>query len=94
MNKLELINSLSDTAELTRHQAKSVVNLFFNAMAEALARGDRVDIRGFCSFCVKGYDGYVGHNPSNRKMVKVAPKKLPFFKSGKDLKERVDQNYQ
>jgi integration host factor subunit beta len=60
-------------------------------MADALSQGDRVEIRGLCSFFVKKYAGYTGRNPKTGEFVKVAPKKLPFFKAGKDLMERVDE---
>jgi integration host factor subunit beta len=59
-------------------------------MSEALARGDRVEIRGLCSFYVKEYNSYKGRNPITGESVQVASKKLPFFKCGKDLKGRVD----
>jgi integration host factor subunit beta len=63
----------------------------FDKMAEALAQGDRVEIRGLCSFFVKTYGGYTSRNPKTSEFVKVAPKKLPFFKAGKELKDRVDR---
>jgi integration host factor subunit beta len=59
-------------------------------MSEALARGDRVEIRGLCSFYVKEYKSYKGRNPKTGESVQVASKKLPFFKCGKELKKRVD----
>ena len=90
MNKLELIQALKDATDLTKPQAAGVVDIFFNEMAAALANGDRVEIRGLCSFFVKEYGSYTGRNPKNGEKVKVAPKKLPFFKAGKELKERVD----
>ena len=62
----------------------------FNTMANTLADGDRVEIRGFGTFKVKNYDGYTGHNPKTGKPIKVKPKKLPFFKCGNELKEMVD----
>ena len=64
--------------------------LFFDSISDALAKGDRAEIRGLCSFFVKKYKGY-GRNPKTGKKVKVKPKKLPFFKCGKDLKDRVDR---
>jgi integration host factor subunit beta len=67
-----------------------VTDLFFESMSEALARGDRVEIRGLCSFYVKEYESYKGRNPKNGGSVQVAPKKLPFFKCSKELKKRVD----
>jgi len=91
MNKLDLILALKNTNNLSRSEAEKIVTLFFDKMAEALVQGDRVEIRGLCSFLVKKYSGYTGRNPKTGEKVKVAPKKLPFFKAGKDLKERVDE---
>ena len=65
------------------------MDLFFNEMAAALKNGDRVEIRGLCSFFLKEYGAYTGRNPENGERVKIKPKKLPFFKPGKELKERV-----
>ena len=91
MNKLELIKNLKEECQITKKEAATVVDLFFNEMANALAKGDRVEIRGLCSFYVKEYDSYKGRNPRTGERVQVAPKKLPFFKCGQELKERVDQ---
>ncbi|UCD89193.1 MAG: integration host factor subunit beta, partial [Desulfobacterales bacterium] len=63
---------------------------FFDEISNALAKGDRVEIRGLCSFYVKKYKEYVGRNPKTGESVKVSPKKLPFFKCGQELKERAD----
>ena len=90
MNKIDLIQALKDSNNLSRSEAEKTVTLFFDRMAEAMAKGDRVEIRGLCSFFVKKYGGYTGRNPKTGELVKVAPKKLPFFKVGKELKERVD----
>ena len=90
MKKLELINALRFEAEITKLEAPAVVNLFFNEMANALANGDRVEIRGLWSFYVKKYKAYTGRNPRTGKRVKVKAKKLPFFKPGVKLKEQVD----
>ena len=90
MNKLELIETLKNKTGLTNSEAKAVVNLFFNEMANALAKGDRVEIRALCSFHVKKYKAYTGRNPRTGETKKVKPKKLPFFKCGKELKERVN----
>jgi len=91
MNKLELIRALKDATNLSRSKAAAIVNLFFNEMAKELAKGGRVEIRGLCSIFVKEYDGYIGRNPRTGKKVKIKPKKLPFFKAGKELKDRVDR---
>jgi len=81
---------LSKDTGLTIRKAEQVVKTVFNSMAKALADGDRVEIRGFGSFKVKHYDGYAGKNPRTGEPIKVKPKKLPFFKCGNKLKERVD----
>jgi integration host factor subunit beta len=91
MNKANLIAALNNETDLTKSEAESVVNLFFNEMANALAGGKRVEIRGLCSFYVKKYKSYTGRNPKTGGQVKIKPKKLPFFKCGKELKERVDK---
>ncbi len=90
MNKLELIYLLKIEHRISRKEAAAVVDLFFESMSEALARGDRVEIRGLCSFYVKKHQSYKGRNPKTGESVHIAPKKLPFFKCGKELKERVD----
>jgi len=90
MNKLELIAMLKNECGISRKEAATIVDLFFESMSEALARGNRVEIRGLCSFYVKEYKSYKGRNPKTGESVQIAPKKLPFFKCGKELKERVD----
>ncbi len=91
MNKQDLIIALKDENELTKSEARAVVNIFFNEMSNALANGDRVEIRGLCSFYVKNYKAYSGRNPKTGEPTQVKSKKLPFFKCGKELKERVDK---
>jgi len=88
VNKLELIFALKNQADLSKAEAATVVDLFFDNMADVLARGDRVEIRGLCSFYVKKYKDYTGRNPKTGEKVKIKPKKLPFFKAGK---ERVNR---
>jgi integration host factor subunit beta len=90
MNKLQLIDALSNNSDVSKVEAARVIRTFFGEMADALERGDRVEIRGLCSFYVKEYAGYTGRNPKTGEKVKINPKKLPFFKGGKELKERVD----
>ncbi len=80
-----------DATDLSKSEADSAVNIFFEEMAKKLAKGGRVEIRGLCSFSVKEYSAYTGRNPKTGEKVKVKPKKLPFFKPGKELKERVDR---
>jgi integration host factor subunit beta len=90
MNKLELISALKNEANISKAEAAKVVQVFFDNMADAMVRGERVEIRGLCSFFVKNYKSYIGRNPKTGGKVQIKPKKLPFFKSGKELKERVD----
>ena len=90
MNKSELIESVAQKARLNRKTAEDVVNLVFDSMTGAIVKGDRIEIRGFGSFAVKNYGSYVGRNPRTGESIKVQPKRLPFFKVGKELKERVD----
>ncbi len=90
MNKIELISALKKETNITKADSARVVETFFKSMADALAKGERVEIRGLCSFFVKSYKSYTGRNPKSGEKVIIRPKKLPFFKSGKELKERVD----
>jgi len=90
MNKLELIGALKNEGMISKKEAATIVDLFFDRISVALSKGDRVEIRGLCSFYVKKYKAYAGRNPMTGERVQVAPKKLPFFKCGRELKERVD----
>ena len=92
MNKIELINELQIQTKLTKEEAAEVVNLFFTTISDALANGGRVEIRGLCSFYVKEYGSYTGRNPKTGELVEIPAKKLPFFKCGKELRDRVDEN--
>jgi len=90
MNKSNLIEALTKDTGLPKGKAEEVVKTVFNTMANALAKGDRVEIRGFGTFKIKNYDGYTGHNPKTGEPINIKAKKLPFFKCGRELKERVD----
>ena len=90
MNKLEFIQALCEQNDLSNAEMTRIVSIFFEQMSAALERGDRVEVRGLCSFYVKDYPGYTGRNPKTGERVKVAPKKLPFFKCGKQLKDRLN----
>lgn len=91
MNKSDLVEALRKETGLTKAKAAQVVELFFDEMTNALANGDRVEIRGFCSIYMKEYKAYTGRNPKTGALSQVPPKKLPFFKCGKELKERADR---
>jgi len=90
MNKLDLISELKTETNINKAEAARVVQIFFDHMAEAMARGERVEIRGLCSFFVKEYKSFIGRNPKTGENVTIKPKKLPFFKSGKERKERLN----
>lgn len=89
MNKSELIESLAAKKSLTVKKAEEIINTVFGTMSDAILSGDRIEIRGFGSFVVKEYDAYMGRNPKSGESILVKAKKLPFFKVGKDLREKV-----
>jgi integration host factor subunit beta len=89
MNKSDLIAALAVKENLTEKQATEIINLIFNGFAETMKNRGRIEIRGFGSFAVRTYEPYTGRNPKTGKNIDVKPKKLPFFKVGKELKERV-----
>ena len=90
MNKLQLINVLKARADIAKAEAGEIVEIFFGEMSSALEKGERVEIRGLCSFYVKDYKSYTGRNPKTGVKVRIKPKRLPFFKCGKELKDRVN----
>jgi integration host factor subunit beta len=90
MTKSELIDAMAARANLTKARAELVVNCIFDAMTEALERGEGIEIRGFGSFTVRPYKAYSGRNPRTGEPVPVPAKRLPFFKVGKELKELVN----
>jgi integration host factor subunit beta len=89
VTKSQLIDIVAARAGLTRKNAEEVVSTIFAAMAEALIRGDRIEIRGFGSFKTKHYAPYMGRNPKTAEPIDVAAKVLPVFKVGRELRERV-----
>lgn len=92
MNKSELVESLAESKDLTYKKSEEIVNLIFDSMAKTLVGGGRIEIRGFGSFVVKDYKAYMGRNPKTGEVIEVKPKKLPFFKVGKELRERVNRS--
>jgi integration host factor subunit beta len=89
MNKSELIELLSLKRGISLKKSEDIVNTIFDSMASAMMSGDRIEIRGFGSFVINEYKSYTGRNPKTGESISVKPKKLPFFKVGKELKERV-----
>lgn len=91
MTKSQLVEQLMDrAAELSKKESELIVNTIFNSITDALAYGDRVEIRGFGSFSVRERDARQARNPKSGCLIDIAAKKTPFFKTGKELRERVD----
>jgi len=91
MTKADLVYKLVEELEINPSKAKDAVDFFFERVKDALKKGDKVEIRGFGTFRLKKYEGYTGRNPMTGKTVQVKPKRLPVFRTGRDLKERVNQ---
>ncbi len=90
MNKADLIEALAVKEGLQEKEAYTIINLIFDGFTDTLKKGGRIEIRGFGSFSVREYGAYTGSNPKTGKKVDVKPKRLPFFKVGKELKQRVN----
>ncbi|HQP35980.1 MAG TPA: HU family DNA-binding protein [Polyangiaceae bacterium] len=90
MTKSELVEAIAARADLSKARAEMVVNCVFDAMTEALRNDHGVEIRGFGSLKVREHKPYQGRNPRTGRSVSVPPKRLPFFKVGKELKELVN----
>ena len=91
MTKSVLIERIAESLKLPAGKAEAIVNCVFDSMVKALENGEGIEIRGFGSFTVREYRSYEGRNPRTGAPVHVPPKRLPFFKVGKELKEMVNQ---
>lgn len=94
MNKSDLVEHLAAESLLTVTDAARVVDIFFGTISDGLMAGDHAELRGFGSFRVRDYGGYTGRNPKTGATIQVAPKKMPFFKVGRELKALVDYHDQ
>lgn len=92
MNKSELIEAVAHEMNMSPREASDVVSTILDSMCDSLAGGNTIEIRGFGSFVIKDYGSYLGRNPKTGEKIKVPPKRLPFFKVGKDLREQVNTN--
>jgi integration host factor subunit beta len=90
MTKSDLIDVLCEAQKMPKGRAELLVNVIFDTMEASLRKGERIEIRGFGSFEIREYRAYEGRNPRTGSTVAVKPKRLPFFKVGKELKERVN----
>ena len=91
MTKAELIQAVAGRCKMGLDLAQVAVDTFFGSLIDALKEGKRIEIRGFGSFQVKDYDGYMGRNPRTGELVSVPPKRLPVFKVGMNLSRAVDE---
>jgi integration host factor subunit beta len=89
MTRTELIEKLAIEKNISKSIADKIITEIFKSMTDTLVSGNGVEIRGFGSFTVREYDGYTARNPSTGVQIEAKPKKLPFFKVGKDLRERI-----
>ena len=90
MVKSDLVESLASRADITLARAEEIVDIFFTSIVDTLCRDERVEIRGFGAFSVREYRSYEGRNPKTGAKIKVPPKKLPSWKTGMQLRQRVD----
>ncbi len=91
MNKYELSCKLAEAQDISVEESTLVVDAFFKSITDAMLRGDRVELRGFCSWQMRDYKGYVGRNPLTGEHFAVSPKRKPFFKAGKSLLEYINR---
>ncbi len=89
MNKMDVINKLGEDLKLNQKIAKIAVDTIIDTIKKAIVEGERVEIRGFGSFSLRDYKAYTGRNPKSGEVVHVDPKKLPYFKVGKELKDMI-----
>jgi integration host factor subunit beta len=89
MHKSQLVSALSDGCNIPRTQADKIVAAFFNCIESGLMVGERTEIRGLGSFRIKEYRGYTGRNPKTGSAIYVPPKRMPFFRVGRELKSMV-----
>lgn len=91
MNKSDLVDALAEREEIKEKDASEIVDMLFDGFTNALKNGDRIEIRGFGNFVVRTYEPYLGKNPKTGEQVQVTAKKLPYFKTGKELKDRLNR---
>ena len=91
MLKSDLINILVSKRGITQKQAEATIETIFEAMKDALCRGENIEIRGLGAFHVKHYEGYQGRNPKTGQVIPVKPKRGLLFRTGKELRDRVNR---
>ena len=90
MTKAELVDEVSRSAQITKKHAEMIVNTVFDSIVQSLKDGDKIELRGFGSFRIRHRGSRVGRNPKTGDRVFVPPKRIPYFKPGKDLRELLN----
>jgi integration host factor subunit beta len=90
MTKAELVDEVARTAELTKKHAELIVNTVFDSIVQSLKNGEKIELRGFGSFRIRRRGARIGRNPKTGDRVEVPPKRIPYFKPGKELKELLN----
>ncbi|NOZ85139.1 MAG: integration host factor subunit beta [Deltaproteobacteria bacterium] len=90
MKKSDLIQIVAEKRGISVKLAEDVINIILSSMKDALAKGNRIELRGFGSFWTKSYESYTGRNPKTGERINVKPKRLPVFKVGRELQKRIN----
>ena len=91
MTKADLVDDVANAAELTKKDAERLVELVFDSIIQSLNKGEKIELRGFGSFRVRGRGARRGRNPKTGEPVNIPAKRVPYFKAGKELKELINQ---
>jgi len=94
MTKADLVDDVANAAELTKKDAERLVEIVFDTIIQSLNKGEKIELRGFGSFRVRGRGARRGRNPKTGEPVSIPAKRIPYFKAGKDLKQLINQNSQ
>ena len=91
LTKADLVEEVARVTQLTKKQAESIVNLVFQTIVDSLRAGRKIELRGFGSFRIRNRGARIGRNPKTGEKVEVPPKRIPYFRPGKELKEQLNQ---
>ena len=91
MTKADLVEAVINSTGVTKREAEVMVNTFLESIIDSLNKGEGVELRGFGSFRIRSRGGRIGRNPRTGESVEVLPKKVPYFKVGKELKELINK---
>ncbi len=90
MTKAELVDQVARTTQLTKKHAEIIVNTIFDSIVDSLRGGEKIELRGFGSFRIRNRGSRIGRNPKTGDRVEVPPKRIPYFKPGKELRELLN----